>query len=456
MDAVFSALSPTDKVLRLDTLVVDLGDIEDGEFSEKVFESRCILALEKALKEAIQQQISAQSVDDVYHSTEVSAFEAFVYFIKNGRLPWAFRVDSEEEWLFQVLTIVEKQPKRAAILRGPILENPTRLVRQFSLSFVWVLIKKLFPEWEKQGVQTLIEQSNSMGTPTFWKEFIETILRIAQRTNTATVTTLLTQITAQITASKGSPFMKQVLIIKQLTTAKAAVGFLLNDKGPLSIKPNLDDMSIEKTTDADRIAALIKAFDAETTVEHLEKKGPLSITTQNEPTDDGVGAEPIYVNQAGLPILLPFIESFFKAVELIDNKAFTDETARAKAVHLLHYLATGKTGVGEYDLALEKILCGVPLGMPIERDVVLTDIDLKAADDLLGVVIKYWTALGTCSIDGLRETFLQRPAKLTIAADDNWLLQVERRTVDILMDRLPWGISMGKTPWMSRLMVVEW
>jgi hypothetical protein len=191
---------------------------------------------------------------------------------------------------------------------------------------------------------------------------------------------------------------------------------------------------------------------------HVEtkKEGPLSINDQFEPKSDGVGEEALYINQAGLVVLFPFIESFLKQVELIDNKAFINETARAKAVHLLHYLTTGKTNVAEYDLTLEKIMCGVPMGMPLERDLILTENELKSADDLLGVVIKYWTALGTCSPNGLRETFLQRPAKLSTSADGNWLLQVERRTVDILMDRLPWGCSMVKTTWMARLMVVEW
>ena len=36
-----------------------------------------------------------------------------------------------------------------------------------------------------------------------------------------------------------------------------------------------------------------------------------------------------------------------------------------------------------------------------------------------------------------------RPGMLTVDADGDWLLRVESRTVDILLDQLPWGISLG-------------
>jgi hypothetical protein len=414
MEAVFSAIVPSDSVVKLDRLEIDLGDIAEVDFTEDVFETRCVMALEQALKQAISEQIAANSAEVVFKSSELSGFEAFVFFIQHGRLPWSFTMQSEEEWLFQVLTCIEKEPKSAAILRGPLLANSDRLIQQFRLTFLWVLIERMFPNWAKLGLRRLSESINVANPTAFWKDVLLTLLQFAAAKNVATVSALLERINATIAAS-NAPFLKgEALIAKHLN----AVKLLLNVE--------------------------------------TEKKGPLSINDQFEANSDGVGEEAMYVNQAGLVLLFPFIESFFNQTQLIENKAFINEMARAKAVHLLHYLATQKTSVGEYDLTLEKILCGVPTGMPIERDLILTENDLKSADDLLGVVIKYWTALGTCSPNGLRETFLQRPAKLSTSADGNWLLQVERRTVDVLMDKLPWGCSMVKTTWMTRLMVVEW
>jgi hypothetical protein len=456
MDAVFSAVVPPDSVLKFDTLVVDLGDIKEGDFSEQVFEKRYLVALEQALKVAIAQQLTEESVENVFSSPEARAFDAFVFFIKKGRLPWSFKVESEEQWLFQVLTIVEKSPKKAAILRGPLLTHSTRLIQQFPLTFLWVLMNKLFPEWAKSGLKQIEEQANDIAPKAFWKDFLQTLLQLVAHKDGTTVGALLQRITTDLSQKNITTFTKQALILRHLDAAKGVIEVEMKKGGPLSIKPEKGAIGVGMKKNKEAIGVSLEEVKAAAKLKESDKEGPLSINTENELKDDGVGAEPIYLNQAGLVMLFPFIESFFKTVQVIEDKRFTDEMARAKAVHLLHYLATGKTGAGEYDLILEKILCGVPLGMPIERDVVLSENDLKLANDLLGVVINYWTALGTCSVDGLRETFLQRPAKLTVSAEGNWLLQVERRTVDILMDKLPWGCSMVKTAWMSQFMVVEW
>ena len=456
MDAVFSALVPSDKLLKIDSLVVDLGAIKESDFSERLFETRCLVALEQALKTAIREQLTAQSAENVFISRESTAFEAFVFFLKTGRLPWSFKVQSEENWLFEVLTAVEKSPKSAVILRGPILQNSTRLVQQFPLTFLWVLMDKLFPEWGKMGLKDIEKQAKDGTSPPFWKDFLLRILELAKHQDAATVGALLQKINADLTTLNITPFLKQVLIIKHLNAEKLKTDMETEEKGPLSIKPKKGEKGAEERENIEQSTDSLKETGAEQKINEALKKALLDAAVTDKATDDGVGVEPIYVNQAGLVLLFPFIDLLFTNVQLTDNRAFIDETARTKAVHLLHYLTTGKAAAGEYDLTLEKILCGVPLGMPMERDVILTENDRNAANNLLLSVIKHWTALGTCSVAGLRETFLQRSAKLTVSADENWRLQVERRTVDVLMDRLPWGCSMIKTAGMSRFMVVEW
>ena len=68
---------------------------------------------------------------------------------------------------------------------------------------------------------------------------------------------------------------------------------------------------------------------------------------------------------------------------------------------------------------------------------------------LLTLVELYTTAAG------LQEEFLQRPGKLTPGKEFN-KLQVEAKTLDILLDRLPWNISLIKLPWMDKMLHVEW
>jgi len=70
-------------------------------------------------------------------------------------------------------------------------------------------------------------------------------------------------------------------------------------------------------------------------------------------------------------------------------------------------------------------------------------------------VINHWEVLKNTSADGLREAFLQRRGKLS-RVDGGWLMQVEQRAIDVLLNKLPWGISIIKLPWMNEMLFVEW
>lgn len=164
----------------------------------------------------------------------------------------------------------------------------------------------------------------------------------------------------------------------------------------------------------------------------------------------------IYINQAGLVLLHPFLTNYFRAVGLVEENAFCHDLARQTAMYLLHYLATGQTSAPEYELVLPKLLCGWPLNEAISPDIYLPEEALSEAEDLLQTVINYWEALKNTSPDGLREGFLQREGKLTHTGNQQWKLQVEQVAIDVLLSRLPWGISMVKLPWMDELLTVEW
>ncbi|WLE97130.1 MAG: contractile injection system tape measure protein [Candidatus Electrothrix communis] len=160
----------------------------------------------------------------------------------------------------------------------------------------------------------------------------------------------------------------------------------------------------------------------------------------------------IYINNAGLVLLHPFLPQFFSALGIAEEEQLLQPE---RALCLLHFLATGQGMAPEYELMLPKILCNVPLDMPVEADVELTDKELEEAASLLTAVIEHWEALRNTSPDGLRGTFLVRPGKISLRGED-LLLQVEPQTWDILLEQLPWGISMIRLPWMERMLWVEW
>ena len=171
--------------------------------------------------------------------------------------------------------------------------------------------------------------------------------------------------------------------------------------------------------------------------------------------DDAAGdaAGGILVDNAGLVILHPFLPRFFTVLGVADGDELVDPS---RALCLLHHLATGELTAPEHQLTLAKVLCDVPLDEPVEADVALTAAEAAEANALLGAAIRHWAALRGSAPDGLRGEFLSRPGMLTADLDGGWLLQVESRTSDILLDQLPWGISMVQLPWMSRLLLVDW
>jgi hypothetical protein len=165
-----------------------------------------------------------------------------------------------------------------------------------------------------------------------------------------------------------------------------------------------------------------------------------------------LAAEGIYVRNAGMVILHPFLPRFFETLGIAaEDKLLQPE----RALWLLHFLTTGQLTAPEYELMLPKILCTVPLETPVESDVVLTETEQREANTLLEAVIRHWKALKSTSPDGLRGTFLVRHGKVS-PRDGDWLLQVEAKTWDVLLDQLPWGISVIRLPWMNPVLWVEW
>jgi hypothetical protein len=163
----------------------------------------------------------------------------------------------------------------------------------------------------------------------------------------------------------------------------------------------------------------------------------------------------IYIDNAGLVLLHPFLPSLFDTLKLIKENNWVDELSQQKAVLVLEFLATGKDEMEEFDLMLNKILCGIDL-----QEIVSTEIQLKEeikveCEVLLSEVITQWSVLKNTSNDGLREAFLKRNGKFS-KVENGWLLQVEQESIDILLNQLPWGIGIVKLPWMNEMLFVEW
>lgn len=179
----------------------------------------------------------------------------------------------------------------------------------------------------------------------------------------------------------------------------------------------------------------------------------------SDAADIGAERDPLYVGNAGLVLLAPFLERLFAHQRLTHEQKFVDIAARFRAVHLMEHLVHGHTNTCEPAWVLNKLLCGLPVATPVPRCNGLDEATSAVLDDLLRAVIQHWNALGKTSIEGLQETFLRREGRLTRAENCTpvgWHLKIEDKCFDVLLDRIPWGFSLIKLPWMEGVLNVEW
>lgn len=171
--------------------------------------------------------------------------------------------------------------------------------------------------------------------------------------------------------------------------------------------------------------------------------------------DDALLDAGLLVKQAGLILLHPFLQSLFNSCGWLENNYFVDDDARISAIYALHFAATGNTTAQEPELTLQKLLVGWPMQMPLPSEWSLSAEHKAEIDTLLGAVIGHWKALKNTSISGLRETFIQRQATLR-TLDEGCVVNVEKHSVDILLNQLPWSISLITLSWLKKPLFVNW
>ncbi len=185
------------------------------------------------------------------------------------------------------------------------------------------------------------------------------------------------------------------------------------------------------------------------------KKGPAAVA--GDRIDPEEAEKVVFVSQAGVVLLHPFFIRFFDRRGLLDSgQDFKDAPCREKAVHLLHFLATGHERPEEPQTGIYKILCGLDIMGPVPKNLSLEPEDRDEAVHLLESAIEHWGRLKNTSPDGLRTSFLQRQGKLVRTTEDGWHLTVEQQSIDILLGTLPWNLSVIRFPWLTQPVQVDW
>jgi hypothetical protein len=164
-----------------------------------------------------------------------------------------------------------------------------------------------------------------------------------------------------------------------------------------------------------------------------------------------------YIHNAGIVLLAPFFSQLFKVLEWTENGAWKTETEMSLAVRLIGQIGTGADEDWEYNWVIAKILCGMLPETVIDCETPLPKEALDLSVSMMEAAIDQWKVLKSTTPAGLCELFIHRDGKLS--RDDEgtgWRLQVEKKSQDALLERLPWGISVIRLPWMKDMLLVEW
>jgi hypothetical protein len=162
------------------------------------------------------------------------------------------------------------------------------------------------------------------------------------------------------------------------------------------------------------------------------------------------------VQNAGLLLLHPFfVRLFVKCGILPENEKIISVWNLSKAAALLHFLATGRDEIYEFELGFIKVLLGLNPDQSLAvSNGLLSPSQKEEAVMLLLSVIEHWSSLKNTSKEGLRSTFIQRNG-LLLPNEEGWKVYLESAAFDVLLKTIPWSYSIIKLPWMNKPIYTE-
>lgn len=430
IDRLCSQHVAEDEWVQIDRIEIDLGSVSlsDWETSlEKQFSS----GFESELVKKIRQIPPAQRIE----SKQKAIQDLIINFLETGRLPlWADLDAINVNELFREF-ITSKESNLKTFLDAYRSNHLVwkRLAWQFDET-VHDLIISAIPEL-KRLEETLLHWASqfrdSAESPTVFNAGSQSFLKPLRRF----ILTYAPQIWLQ----------QNQLPLDSIKTIFAV------ELGPW-LSP---ESSIEEIQDKLNLFSGSLGSGTETnTFIHTDQ--PLRSDMNTTATEKLNTPESYTVQCAGIVLVASYLKQFFIRLHLIENNEWTTTESVYKAIHLVRYLASGERQVPEYKLQFEKLICGLAINSPVPMDIEFTNEELTEADNLLQSVITNWNVLKNTSVQGLQETFLKRQGIVSLQEDGNWMIQLERKTVDVLLESIPWNYTGLSFPWNSYLIFTTW
>jgi len=172
------------------------------------------------------------------------------------------------------------------------------------------------------------------------------------------------------------------------------------------------------------------------------------------------------VHNAGTSLISPYLPLLFNRLNLTEKGKFKSTEAQIRAIFLIQYAVFGIASSQnetetttiespETELTLNKLLTGFPAETPIPGRYDLKKEETETVNSMLQGILANWDKLKNSSLSALREGFLQREGKLEEHVN-SFLLIVEEKSYDLLLDACPWNFRTIKFPWMQKVINIKW
>ena len=503
LSKIFDDLSNENEVIRINRLEIDLGlihwDKPVGEFK--------IDGIYDILKKEIETQLKISGNSSRHQNLEsaatknlsrepvtLNAGRQWLYYMQHGILSWNAPVVNNA-WRIMVLEALATEFALVTILRKLIKEDRRALSRmvydhdeplltakeQTALPQAVSELKLIYIAAGRIRKAAGLQEQRGLKPFKIWHEILQDA---AGKPGGSTSLQIAESLLANAAENGEIDYADLSLVKKQLDLLKPAVTKMLKKmtgaiseqiiKSQLQIDGDLNDSPVlktnlrsqqEKEKKTDQVP--VKQSKKDKKKSAIQEDGPESLPQHNivQPVEMDMPVvadfsktlpeEGLFVEYAGLVLLHPFFRFLFKNIGLTEEGSFISREKQEKAILLLYYLATGHTDAEDHLLAVPKILCCWPLDEPLESNPELNEQEKIEANDLIFAAIAQWTIIKNTSAEGLREGFLHRPGKIFLK-NDNVYIQVEKSGIDILLDQLPWNLSIIKLPWIKELIRVEW
>lgn len=463
LEKAFKGVIPMEAVLEINKISINLGKISYKNF-EKHFSELLAFKLEKELSRIMKKHYDLNQLPEKAnyfdndkaeikkHNQKDYHFKALLHYLDEGVFPWAYEK-----------MLAKKAPSEILLnTTGAEFKSITAQALEDSNSFFRLI--EICPEERLKDfleiVLSLIENRDVREIIRFFLLNLNVVVQRLQVENKQVYQVLLKfAYTYDRKSIGGSQLLERlVLLFKKLSSTS---GTITNEKVYellyYLIKNEYEDDGAGKIHLSKGVYRTIKDFIADHQEMDISQE-PLAEELAERKKEKGIKFpdKGIYINNAGIIILHPFLEALFKELQLINEKhEFVSDDKRYKAAVVLNYLFEGKDDYKEWEMAFNKILCNIPVDSVLPHDILLSAAEKEECSVLLNTVVSYWEALKNTSAEAMQETFFKREGKISVG-EKSWLLQIEHKTVDILVQKIPWGVGVVKFTWLDKPIFVEW